>query len=502
VHLRALRDPATGGEALDAALVLDPLLVTRGPIDHVIALLDQGLAAAPADHPKRLDALESRANALRYVRLDEARAAYEELERQATSSRRHLGRAFSGKGIVRLLAQDLGGEADLERALAIQRELGDTFGELVSEASLGHLALRRNDLAVARERFGRSLALAVQLRDPRNEGLQRGNIGLVEQECGRLLVARDAFERAVDVFRSLEDRRSEAWARSNLAAVAQEQGLLDEARALYRETLARHEEVGNRRAMGIVLAHIARIEQWDGAYDRAHELCQQALAVLEASGATAHHALVTAMHGGVLADLGLRDAARSAFERAEGVLAATDDHVGLAALEVSRGHLDLALDNPAAAKRRLVEALANVDRWSVRFARIGLERALERAGSSQVEPTRSKSRPYEIALVVGPDARWFRSPGGAKVDLTRRRQLRLILSALAAARREQPGRALTVEALLASGWPGESVLAEAGASRVYVAVSTLRRMGLRDVLQRQDTGYLIDPDVPVVSPGD
>ena len=74
-----------------------------------------------------------------------------------------------------------------------------------------------------------------------------------------------------------------------------------------------------------------------------------------------------------------------------------------------------------------------------------------------------------------------------------------ILGALGAARRERPGQTLSVEALLGAGWPGETVLSEAGASRVYVAVSTLRRMGLRDVLRRVDDGYLIDPEVPLVA---
>jgi hypothetical protein len=41
------------------------------------------------------------------------------------------------------------------------------------------------------------------------------------------------------------------------------------------------------------------------------------------------------------------------------------------------------------------------------------------------------------------------------------------------------------------------VLPEAGASRVYVAVATLRRMGL-SALVRIDDGYRLDPSVPVV----
>jgi predicted ATPase len=494
VHRRALAEPDRAADALDAAVILDPLLVSRGPIDHDLAILDQALAAAPHAHPRRLAALESRANAMRYVRLDEALAAYADLERAAgaAGSRYMLGRGIGGKGVVKLLLRDTSGEVELDAALAIQREVGDKLGESISEASLGHLALYRTDLAVAREHFSRALALTVELRDPRNEAFQQGNLGLIEQECGRLLVARSAFERAIDVFRSVGDRRSEAWALANLGCVAQEQGYIDEARAIFRDTMALHLDVGSRRQTGIVLSHLGRIEHWEGALDTAQELYQRALVALDAAKSTAHHSLVTAMLASVLADLGVRDAARLAFDRAEHALRAASNHVGLAAVEVLRGHLDLADGNSAAARRRLVEGLANIDRLSVRFARIGLERALAR-----VEPVAEPDR-AEVKLVIGAQARWFQIANGARVDLGRRRQLCVILAALVAAHHERPGAALSIEALLATAWPSETVLADAGASRVYVAISTLRRMGLRDLLQRIEDGYRIAPTATVI----
>jgi hypothetical protein len=241
-----------------------------------------------------------------------------------------------------------------------------------------------------------------------------------------------------------------------------------------------------------MLAHRAHRAQGDGQLEDARKMYERALGALDATGAATTHALATIGLAAVLADLGLAAPARAAFDRAETLLRAHGDHTGLAALEVTRGHLDLALGNPESARRRLVEALANIDRWTVRFARIGLERALARHA-----PPPARDPALDTALVIGPEARWFRAPSGGRVDLSRRRPLRLILAALGAARRDRPGSALAVDGLLEGGWPGELVLPEAGASRVYVAVSTLRRMGLRDVLQRVDTGYLIDPNTPV-----
>jgi hypothetical protein len=100
-------------------------------------------------------------------------------------------------------------------------------------------------------------------------------------------------------------------------------------------------------------------------------------------------------------------------------------------------------------------------------------------------------------LRVGPDATWIETPQGGLHRLGSRSSLRRVLLALVKARMEAPGEPLSVAALLQAGWPGERPVPEAGANRVYVLLSELRRMGLRDVLQRHDDGYRLDPALPV-----
>jgi hypothetical protein len=51
---------------------------------------------------------------------------------------------------------------------------------------------------------------------------------------------------------------------------------------------------------------------------------------------------------------------------------------------------------------------------------------------------------------------------------------------------------------LAYAWPGERMTAEAAANRMKVALSTLRKLGLRSLIQRTDDGYLLDPRSPFV----
>jgi len=63
--------------------------------------------------------------------------------------------------------------------------------------------------------------------------------------------------------------------------------------------------------------------------------------------------------------------------------------------------------------------------------------------------------------------------------------------------REDPGAGLSLDDLLEIGWPGERVVPSAGANRVYVALTTLRNMGLRGHLISQGDGYLLDPALPL-----
>ncbi len=89
-------------------------------------------------------------------------------------------------------------------------------------------------------------------------------------------------------------------------------------------------------------------------------------------------------------------------------------------------------------------------------------------------------------------------PGlAAPIDLRRRAALRQIVLALGQQRVAAPGEALSLDQLVAAGWPGERMRADAAINRVHVALSTLRRLGLRDLLHSGPHGYLLDPAAAV-----
>ncbi len=118
-------------------------------------------------------------------------------------------------------------------------------------------------------------------------------------------------------------------------------------------------------------------------------------------------------------------------------------------------------------------------------------RAVALLAQTASEPTGEAREGFVVARHGG----WFDAPDVGRVSLDARKQLERILGALAAAHRLD--RALSVPELVAAGWPGERVLPRAGASRVYVSITSLRKMGLRDALERTTDGYRLASAVAI-----
>lgn len=98
-------------------------------------------------------------------------------------------------------------------------------------------------------------------------------------------------------------------------------------------------------------------------------------------------------------------------------------------------------------------------------------------------------------LVIHPQGHWF-VYNGQNVDLLNRKPLRRILEALVQDWRSG-GDGLTVDEVLAAGWPGELVEARSGANRVYATIRLLRKTGLEDAITNEEGVYRIDPGLQV-----
>lgn len=89
-----------------------------------------------------------------------------------------------------------------------------------------------------------------------------------------------------------------------------------------------------------------------------------------------------------------------------------------------------------------------------------------------------------------------------RVHLRGRRALRSMLAALVESCLTTPWESVPVADLFARGWPGESPEPLSAAARVYLAMSTLRRVGLEGHLERTQVGYRLvwSADLEIVEP--
>lgn len=548
------------GEGLSARLEVadDPEVRRRLRLDHenFLAVHSRFLAATDAGQPLPAPPLDLRGASLRaalvlarsasaypYVFSLEALDAALAVTSEADAGPLLVARGLEARGnLRRFVGQTRESVDDFERVLALARSAGDRALMASALSGLGNAATVRARWAEAGDLFARALALVKDARDRRAEGRLLTMLAATLFNRDEPAEARAILLRALDLQRETRDRGFEGMSVTSLGIVSLATASLAEARAHLAEGLFIHREVGARHWEGVTLSYLALAEHDAGRLPEAHRLHGEALSLLSEINVKRAEGLALAGSAGVLLAEGRLSEARARYREAldlsrsmspdhEGLLlgclgaiAALEDDATLAsdlleqadralspfarpafsaAIEACRGLLDLARARAskvevrpalhAQARARLEAASA----WSgrsveVRCAARLLEGALRAVESESAAAARS-------ALVVGPNGVWFRPPRAkVSVRLHRRRALQRVTHHLAERRLAAPGEAVSIPHLVEAGWPGERVLPEAGTERVYTAVATLRRLGLRKVLLQRDDGYLLDPEVPLV----
>ncbi|WP_437965773.1 tetratricopeptide repeat protein [Sorangium sp. So ce260] len=476
---------AAAERALRALSAIEPVLSTRGPFGAQLELLDRALAAAEAlaaDPRVVARALAARGRARRLR--GQTDAALEDLER-ARAQAAALGAGALLSGILADLGVLHHGRREMERArdhyeqaLALHRALGDRRAEGRALGNLGALHHDERREGEAAAYYERAIAIAAEIGDGRQEGIFSTNAGLLEQERGAPAQARRRYERAVAILGEVGDLRLLAITLGNLGALHHEEGRPADARACHGRAVALLREVGDRRSEAIALCRL----------------------------------------GAALASVEAVEEARRALEPAERLLAQLGDEPDVELARVASGFVDLALAQAARRAGRGDEAAAHAAAARRRIARARegspssasrsddvrlLLRILERSLAALGLPEARAEGERELLLTEG--ARFVRPPGSGWHDLRERHAARRLLLALAEQQRCAPGRGLSLAALKEAGWPGERILPEAAANRIYVAMNQLRKLGMKPWLRRDAEGYSLDPALPVhyvaVEPG-
>jgi hypothetical protein len=107
----------------------------------------------------------------------------------------------------------------------------------------------------------------------------------------------------------------------------------------------------------------------------------------------------------------------------------------------------------------------------------------------------SRAPGESAVLSMDAEVTWLAGPDGQKQRVGS--ASRGIIRALAAQHRDRTGEPLTMWDLLEAGWPGQRPMPAAGANRVYVELNRLRKLGLRECIERFDAGYRLSPRLVV-----
>jgi tetratricopeptide (TPR) repeat protein len=351
---------------------------------------------------------------------------------------------------------------------------GDRKFELIYLNALAHLSLARGEVDEARTLFRRALDSDRSIGDRHSRIPSLLGLSLLPAtEQGR---PRDSYLREVlDIVASTDDSLTRIRALVQLAAL--DLGRQDFSEAERRLELAVTEAANLEHRQVSMLAHawLAAAQAGLGEMSLALETLTRAENILEDSLAADSPSPVS-VDADLLDDLG--------YFRSLVALFATDDAPGS---EQIRTLVD---DLRERAKAHRFKPAARIWLWRNYPHLDDLADVIEASAEhvQVLDPARH--------LRISTDGSQFAPPGAQPlVDLSSRTSLKLILSKLAHLRVQSPGEGLSVSQLVAVGWPDDIVTKDAGRSRVYTAVRTLRSQGLADILITGQHGYMLDPDV-------
>ncbi len=506
-HFLTARSIALGLGRHDDVVVLtlavEPVLAARGLSALRATLLGEALTLAH-EASRSLRAELHLARGLARRELGEGDAANEDFEAALALTDRAFTDHGADAGLRALALLRLGGIADLRgdtagatvrfaEALALlARTPADTRRETrEAEAllKLGHARRREGALDEAHAAFVRAVAGHRALR--RDDGLAASlyELGVVEMFRERFDAAFVCLDEGLAVARRSGARIMEGACLTARGCLLQDLGRLGEALEHHAEAASLFAAHASRYREASALYYLATTYLERGDATEAHAVIGRARQRIEGVGAPRYDVLMSGGSALALAALGRHDEADRELDRASTALASVPREPSLlASLHAHR--LTLAHRRGAKASDEAVSTVEASVRGSpsddTRFAWRELERALGRATTEAHD-----------ALCVWGAGEAFLTPGGVKVQLPERSPMRRILDHLVLRRESSPGESVAIETLIEAGWPGEKMGTDAALNRAYVALSSLRKKGLRDAIVSVGGGYAISQAVVV-----
>ncbi len=386
-------------------------------------------------------------------------------------------------------------------------DVGSVHARLRALVDRGELAARAYDFSHARELLDAAYVLATALGATEHVAESLSGLGLIAHIRGDIDAAEALYMRSLEVMTDPQ-RRAVVGARCGFARY--DRGDLDGADAILDAAMADAPEGASRARIIGYRGNLARA-RGDSAravalYDAAVQACEEAGDLRYAATFTMDRAISELLLGEErTALLRLEDLARDEVVVGDAQLRSLVGHYAA----VARARLGLPeTDSVSGSEPAIVGYLERARQLMRSATRWGLARLEDEAPDNaharitlqliESFTQRRRGMSGSRSLVVARNGTSFRLGDGDVVPLAQRPLLARLLLALARARIANPGVALPGESLAEAVWPSERILPAARKNRLHVAITTLRSLGLRPVLQSSPAGYRIDRDVAIV----
>lgn len=492
LHAHALALAARADAALAIALALEPVLSMRGQLSLGARLLDEAMAAGATSVEAHL------ARGIARRELGESVGASEDFEHALSIARKKRAPALAAVALTRLGGMsDVAGDTATARVrldealrLLARTPADDTRARREAEAYLLLAHARRREGALDEARVAARLSADRYRALGHDEGLGSAlyELAVVDMFAGAHADALERFDEGLRVAEQASLRVVTGALKTARGCLLQDLGRLDEALAHHAEAARVFREAGTRHREASSLHYLASTYLERGEPRETETILRRARATLEGVGAARYEALMDGCLASACAEMGDLARAEDALAQAERAAAFVKNEPALTvAVELHR----LALSARKGEAPNLADAEARVAASPSDDSRFAL-RVLRKAIGTDPAP------PPKDALVVEPEGRAFRLPGAeSSVELPARSPLRRILEHLALRRIEAPGEVVTIETIIEVGWPGERIASDAALNRAYVALASLRKMGLRGLLLHGGGGYAISSGIVV-----
>ncbi|CAH3034462.1 unnamed protein product, partial [Pocillopora meandrina] len=246
----------------------------------------------------------------------------------------------------------------LEKALAIKIEIGDRDGEAASYTNLGPLFISLGKYDKAQEYLEKALVIQIEIGDRDGEATSYGNLGTLFISLGKYDKAQEYLEKALAIQIEIGDRHGEATVYVCLGIVFQSLGKYDKARQYLEKALAIKIEIGDRHGEAASYTNLGPLFISLGKYDKAQEYLEKALVIQIEIGDRHGEATSYGILGTQFISLNKYDGARQYLEKALAIQIEIGDRNGEAISYHSLGKVFQSLDKYDKARENLEKALA------------------------------------------------------------------------------------------------------------------------------------------------